>query len=188
MPRVTSFFMDQISEHQRDLTNSASQRFIADYIAGFTLAVSRMEEVVRSLGVDRQRLAANLNGSADGSADGKTAGGGIPGGILAEPAYILLAESGQSDAHEVIRKITLAAEKESLSFAGALAKEKETLSAIGGKMAELGIIGADQEAISKSEIDEAALRWFKNPQQYRGLSVKKARSLAEKYRELMRRQ
>ncbi|MDR2952880.1 MAG: adenylosuccinate lyase, partial [Treponema sp.] len=34
MPRVTTFFMDQISEHQRDLTNSASMRFIADYIAG----------------------------------------------------------------------------------------------------------------------------------------------------------
>jgi adenylosuccinate lyase len=30
MPRVNTFFMDQISEHQRDLTNSASQRFIAD--------------------------------------------------------------------------------------------------------------------------------------------------------------
>ncbi|GHV88666.1 hypothetical protein AGMMS50267_10260 [Spirochaetia bacterium] len=39
MPRVTTFFMDQISEHQRDLSNSASQRFIADYIAGFCPAV-----------------------------------------------------------------------------------------------------------------------------------------------------
>jgi adenylosuccinate lyase len=36
MPRVNTFFMDQISEHQRDLSNSASQRFIADYVAGFS--------------------------------------------------------------------------------------------------------------------------------------------------------
>ncbi|MDR0376509.1 MAG: adenylosuccinate lyase, partial [Spirochaetaceae bacterium] len=57
MPRAITFFMDQISEHQRDLTNSASQRFTADYIAGFALAVSRMISVIQGLGVDRQRLA-----------------------------------------------------------------------------------------------------------------------------------
>jgi adenylosuccinate lyase len=39
-----TFFMDQISEHQRDLTNSASQRFVADYLAGFALAASADEE------------------------------------------------------------------------------------------------------------------------------------------------
>ena len=174
MPRVLTFFMDQISEHQRDLSNSASQRFIADYIAGFCLAVSRMAGVVEGLGVNREQLAANIAGSNEGS--------GIAGAVLAEPAYILLAESGVSDAHEVIRKITLAAEKENLSFARALARETETLSRIGGKMAELGIINAAGK--SAEETAKAALAWFEKPEQYRGLAAEKARSIAAKYRKL----
>jgi adenylosuccinate lyase len=165
MPRVLTFFMDQISEHQRDLSNSASQRFIADYITGFCLAVSRMSGVIEGLGVDRERLLANLRGG----------GQGIPGGILAEPAYILLAESGLSNAHEIIRSITITAERDRISFAAALEREGELLSRIGEKMTDLGLIPDPS----------AALGWFERPEQYRGLSVKKARELAQKYRNLM---
>jgi len=163
MPRVNTFFMDQISEHQRDLTNSASMRFIADYITGFCLAVSRMAKVIEGLGTDRQRLLDNLQG------------GNIPGGIMAEPAYILLAETGASDAHEVIRKITLAAEKEKTSFASALSKEPLLLEKIGGKLAQLGLIASPTEVLS----------FFENPQAYRGLAAEKAKALAEKYSKLM---
>jgi adenylosuccinate lyase len=167
MPRVNTFFMDQISEHQRDLTNSASQRFIADYIAGFCFAVSRMTGVIKSLGIDRDKLNANLHS------------GGIPGGIMAEPAYILLAESGVSNAHEVIRKITLNAEQENLSFAQALEKEPELLKKIGNKMNELGLIASEKDTA------QAALQWFEKPQQYCGLAAVKAKALAEKYKNLM---
>jgi adenylosuccinate lyase len=163
MPRTLTFFMDQISEHQRDLSNSASQRFIADYVAGFCLAVSRMTGVIEGLGPDRERLSANLRG------------GGVSGGVLAEPAYILLAETGVSDAHEVIRKITLRAEKENLSFAAALAGEPEILSRVGGKMAELGLIASPSEALS----------FFEKPECYCGLAAKKAKTLARKYKALM---
>jgi adenylosuccinate lyase len=162
-PRVNTFFMDQISEHQRDLTNSASQRFIADYVTGFCLAVSRMTKVIEGLGANRERLLANLNGGS--------------GGIMAEPAYILLAETGVSDAHEVIRKITLAAEKEKTGFAAALAKEPETLRKISGKLFELGLIETDST--------EKALTFFENPQNYSGLAGKKAKTLAKKYRTTM---
>ncbi|MDR0601693.1 MAG: adenylosuccinate lyase [Treponema sp.] len=165
MPRVMTFFMDQISEHQRDLTNSASQRFIADYTAGFCLAVNRMTRVVEDLGVDRERLLDNLRSGA----------GGIPGGILAEPAYILLAEAGVSDAHEVIRKITLRAEAEKLSFAQALSGESDVLEKIGRKMAETGIVPDASQALS----------FFENPERYSGLAAKKAKELALKYRKLM---
>ena len=167
-PRVMTFFMDQISEHQRDLTNSASQRFVADYVAGFCQAVSRMAEVVAGLGVNRERLLANLGG-------GKEAG--VVGGVLAEPAYILLAESGVSDAHEVIRKITLTAEAEGIPFSAALARDGEALARIGAKMAELGLVGSPAEALG----------FFERPERYRGLSAEKARSLAGKYRSLMER-
>ncbi len=36
-PRVVTFFMDQISEHQRDLTNSASSRFVGGVPCGLRL-------------------------------------------------------------------------------------------------------------------------------------------------------
>ncbi|HCC36680.1 MAG TPA: adenylosuccinate lyase [Treponema sp.] len=166
MPRVTTFFMDQISEHQRDLSNSASQRFIADYAAGFCLAVSRMASVIEGLGADRERLAANLRGEESG---------GIPGGILAEPAYILLAETGVSGAHEVIRAITLKAERDKLTFAQALAAETDILDRIGRKMAELGIVNSKEEALS----------FFEKPECYNGIAAKKAKQLAQKYKKLM---
>ncbi|MDR0290149.1 MAG: adenylosuccinate lyase, partial [Treponema sp.] len=169
MPRVNTFFMDQISEHQRDLSNSASQRFIADYAAGFCLAISRMTGVIEGLGSNPERLLANLRGVAS------SGGTAISGGVLAEPAYILLAESGASDAHEVIRKITLNAEKESLSFAQALAKEPELLKSIGGKMAELGLIASPHDALS----------FFEKPERYSGLAAQKAKQLAQKYRKLL---
>ncbi|MDR1654598.1 MAG: adenylosuccinate lyase, partial [Treponema sp.] len=150
---------------QRDLTNSASQRFIADYVAGFCMAVSRMKSVIEGLSADRERLAANLRG------------GNIPGGIFAEPAYILLAESGVQDAHELIRRITLKAEKEKLSFAAALSGEPEVLTRIGAKMLELGLINSMAEKLS----------FFEHPENYSGLAAKKARRLAQKYRKLMER-
>lgn len=160
-PRALTFFMDQISEHQRDLTNSASQRFTADYVAGFAMAVSRMTEVIAGIGVDRERLAANLS-----------SGGGIPGGILAEPAYILLAESGERNAHEIIRTVTLKAEKEGLSFAAALRLNEGAWRRITAQMAALGLAAGEREAAA----------FFERPERYCGLAAQKARDLAQKYR------
>jgi adenylosuccinate lyase len=166
MPRVITFYMDQISEHQRDLSNSASQRFIAEYVTGFCMAVSRMTDIVAGLGLDQERLMANLSG------------GGIRGGVLAEPAYILLAESGVSDAHEVIRRITLKAEKTGLSFAEALTEDSETLQRIAGQMLKLGIIDNIDEASAQAQA------WFHHPERYCGLAAKKARALAAQYRRI----
>ncbi|MDR2027983.1 MAG: adenylosuccinate lyase [Treponema sp.] len=180
MPRVITFFMDQISEHQRDLSNSASQRFIADYVTGFCLAISRMSAVIEGLGVDREQLLRNLRGDREGRAGspggiGIPGGTGIPGGILAEPAYILLAESGLSDAHERVRRITLRAETGGLSFAQALAGEPELLARIGEGLAARGLVPSADRALS----------FFERPELYRGLAVQKARSIAAKYRKLM---
>ncbi len=95
-PRVVTFFSDQISEHQRDLTNSASGRFVADYVAGFAAAAARMLKIASDLQVntDRMRMNAALTGDL----------------ALSEAAYTLLAAQGFSDAHERVRKATLAAE------------------------------------------------------------------------------
>ena len=160
-PRVITFYMDQISEHQRDLSNSASQRFIAEYLAGFAMAVTRMKSIVSGLQADHENMQRNLS----------NAGGKVKGGVLAEPAYILLAESGISDAHEVIRKITLDAETNHISFYEALCKEPETYARITTQLEKLGV--------------EDASGFFAHPERYRGLAVLKAKSLAEKYSALM---
>lgn len=161
-PRVMTFFMDQISEHQRDLSNSASQRFVADYIAGFSLAVARMKSVVSGLQADKEGMSKNLS----------NAGGKVKGGVLAEPAYILLAEAGVSDGHEVIRKITLEAEETGASFYDVLKKHTETFDKITTQLKKLGV--ADAES------------FFAEPARYRGLAAEKAKKLAEKYATLMK--
>lgn len=151
-PRVMSFFMDQISEHQRDLTNSASGRFIADYIAGFCAAANRTLSVLVSLTVNRAKMLANLQSGA---------------AIMAEPAYILLAESGLADAHEIIRSITVGAEKTGLSFGQALAANPVAKAAVYGQLELLG------------HADPAA--FFQAPEKYKGLATVKAREIADRY-------
>lgn len=161
-PRVMTFYMDQISEHQRDLTNSASQRFIADYVTGFTMAVCRMKKVVSGLQADKEAMARTL----------EAAGGKVKGGVLAEPAYILLGEAGVSDGHEVIRKITLEAEKTGDTFFEVLKRHTDAYQKITAQLEKLGV--AD------------AATFFENPARYRGLAAEKSKRLAQKYRELMK--
>lgn len=161
-PRVITFYMDQISEHQRDLTNSASQRFIADYVTGFTMAVDRMKKVVSGLQADKDNMLHTL----------ENAGGKVKGGVLAEPAYILLGEAGVNDGHEVIRKITLECEQTGDTFFTVLKRHTEAFTKITAQLKKLGI--ADAET------------FFENPARYRGLAAEKSRRLAKKYDELMK--
>jgi len=93
MPRMATIYMDQISEHQRDLTNSASMRFIPEIIAGFYVSVVRMDRVMSSLAVDKENMKKNFDMNK--------------GMIAAEPLYILLAANGHPDAHEYVRIMTL---------------------------------------------------------------------------------
>lgn len=160
-PRVITFYMDQISEHQRDLTNSASQRFMADYVAGFTMAVARMNSVVSGLQADKETMARNL----------ENAGGKVKGGVLAEPAYILLGEAGINDGHEVIRKITLEAEKSGKTFFEVLKTHKEAFEKITAQLEKLGV--------------ENPENFFEHPANYCGLAAKKSCRLAKKYEKLM---
>ncbi len=161
-PRVITFYMDQISEHQRDLTNSASQRFIADYVTGFTMAVNRMKKVVSGLHPDAENMAKNLT----------NAGGKVKGGVLAEPAYILLGEAGVNDGHEVIRKITLECEQTGKTFFEVLKTHTEEFAKITDQLKKLGVKDAET--------------FFEKPENYRGLAAVKSKRLAEKYEKLMK--
>jgi len=96
-PRVLTTYMDQISEHQRDLTNSASQRFLGEIVAATAYAARRMAGSLEGIRVDRDRLRANLALTR--------------GAIVAEPLYVLLSKYGHQDAHETVRRLTLEAER-----------------------------------------------------------------------------
>ncbi len=102
MPRVITVFMDQISEHQRDLTNSASSRTYGEMIVYAVSASKRLAKTMSKLKVDTINLEKNL-------AVGR-------GSVAAEPLYILLASFGHPDAHEKVRNLTLTAQKDGKSL------------------------------------------------------------------------
>ena len=102
MPRMVTVYMDQLSEHQRDLTNSASARFIPETIVGLVSSTRRMNRIMGRLVTDQERMRSNFNMTQ--------------GMIAAEPAYILLAAHGHPDAHEAVRKVTLEAQRSDLSL------------------------------------------------------------------------
>ena len=156
-PRVITFYMDQISEHQRDLTNSASSRFVADYIAGFCAALNRMKKVLSTLYVDKTNLKKNLSFTGDL--------------VLAEAAYILLSSAGEPDAHEKIRKITIECENNEKKLAELLMQDKDIWDKINFQL--------------KKTIGTEASVFFSNPEYYRGLSVIKTKQLSEKYKSEM---
>jgi adenylosuccinate lyase len=93
LPRIVTHYMDQICEHQRDLTNSASARFIPELFALLDESVLRMERIMGKAVVVRERIAANLAMSKEM--------------VNAEAAYLILASLGHPDAHECIRQKTL---------------------------------------------------------------------------------
>ena len=97
MPRMLTTYLDQISEHQRDLTNSASQRFTGEIVAAVAYAAGRLERSLAGMRVDRERMKGNLTSAR--------------GMIVAEPLYVLLAKHGHDDAHEIVRRLTLESER-----------------------------------------------------------------------------
>ena len=102
MPRMMTQYMDQICEHQRDLTNSASSRFLTEIIAGLYISIVRLDKTMAKLVVDKESLGWNFAKSKEK--------------IAAEPAYLLLAASGHPDAHEYVRELTLKSERTSTPF------------------------------------------------------------------------
>ena len=97
-PRIMTMFMDQISEHQRDLTNSASARTYGEVIAYVVSMAKRLTRTMNKLKVDRENLQKNLEMTR--------------GGIVAEPLQLILSALGHPNAHEKVRTLTLQGERE----------------------------------------------------------------------------
>jgi len=111
MPRMITVYADQISEHQRDLSNSASQRFLPEVIVALVASALRMDRIMSRLVTDEERMRANLAMTEDL--------------LAAEPAYILLAAHGHPDAHEAVRKLTLEAQQSGRPLGELLAESEQ---------------------------------------------------------------
>ncbi len=111
MPRMITMYSDQISEHQRDLTNSASSRFIPEIYVCFLESVLRLSKQMLKLIVDKKNIQKNFDLNKNM--------------IIAEPLYILLAYYKHPNAHEVIRKLTLQSQTEDISLSELVFKSEE---------------------------------------------------------------
>ena len=100
MPRMLTIYMDQISEHQRDLSNSASSRFTQEILFASYYASNRMLRAISKLYVDSKAMRKNFEKAKDK--------------IIAEPLYVLLSLQGLSDAHERIKRLALKANNKNL--------------------------------------------------------------------------
>jgi len=93
LPHMVTMYLDQVSEHQRDLTNSCSQRYTPELLVAFDSSIQRVLRVSKRLEVDRENMWRNFELSRDK--------------IIAEPLYNLLAFYGHPDAHEHVRRLAM---------------------------------------------------------------------------------
>lgn len=111
MPRLITVLMDQISEHQRDLTNSASARTYGEIFHYAIRMVKTLTRTVKKLKVDNKNIKRNLK---------------LQKGLAsAEMLYIILACIGHPDAHEKVRTLALATGKKKISLKEAIAHDQE---------------------------------------------------------------
>jgi adenylosuccinate lyase len=149
--RLVTVILDQISEHQRDLTNSSSSRDMVDLVANVYLAVDRLVRTLEKANFDVDRMKANAGKTGDA--------------CLAEPLHLCLAATGHPDAHEVVKQLTLKAEDEETSLAAVTFASEELVPWF--------------ERMSPEQMKR--LRWlFEDPARYRGIAEAKTILLCRK--------
>jgi adenylosuccinate lyase len=109
MPRMVTVFMDQISEHQRDLTNSASSRFIPELFTAFCYAVFRMKDALNKIQTNPVQMKKHLDAGKQH--------------CVAEPLYLMLALQGYPDAYDRVMKLSREARKTGSSLVDEVKKD-----------------------------------------------------------------
>jgi len=153
-PRILSFLMDQISEHQRDLTNSASMRFSSEFLAGCITAIVRTKSVLDTLQINQYKMKENLLRAGDQ--------------ILAEPLYILLSLSSSSTSYQEIKSATLQAESTGKSLLEILQSIPSLWTTLSTQAEKTGIHSLSD--------------FLKNPAKYLGKVQERGQAIRKKYR------
>jgi adenylosuccinate lyase len=94
--------IDMVTEHQRDLTNSASGRFYVEFFCVAHLMWVRLEKVLSRLECFPEAMTAHLEKAGTS--------------IYAEALYVLLTAEGVEGAHDFVRECSREAEKKNLSL------------------------------------------------------------------------
>ncbi|MEK7626063.1 MAG: lyase family protein [Patescibacteria group bacterium] len=89
--QIVSANLNISSEHQRDLTDSASARFYPIVLASVASMTKRLNNIMGKIEVDEQSMQKNLEMTA--------------GAIAAEPLYLLFEKYGHTLAHEKAKKL-----------------------------------------------------------------------------------
>jgi adenylosuccinate lyase len=155
MPQMTTVYMDQISEHQRDLTNSSSQRYLPELIVMFDYAIRRLTNTIWKADENRPRLAVDLKAIRRNMEQSEDS-------MIAEPLYILLATTGQTNAHEKVREAVQRSINDGTSFRQSLRTD----------------------AVLKGlfeKIPEDKRKYVMDPGLYTGIAAKKARIVANRW-------
>jgi adenylosuccinate lyase len=160
MPQMVTVYLDQVSEHQRDLTNSSSQRYLAELLVIFDYCVRRLtrtlwdkESKKPRISVDLKNIERNLSQSLESMA--------------AEPFYILSALSGDEDAHERARLAVQKSISEGSSFLVALTSDPE--------------LKLHFEKIPKNK-----RKFVENPLLYTGIASRKTMQVAKHWEKALR--
>jgi adenylosuccinate lyase len=137
------------SEHQRDLTDSASSRFYGLALAGVANMTQRLNKVMGRIEVDEEAMQRNLNLTG--------------GAIAAEPLYLLLEKYGHTSAHEKAKALAHQALASNQKLAEAVQADSE-ISEYWQKFTdkEKGIISAPEKnytGIAAKKAKEIVQHW-----------------------------
>lgn len=117
--RSVTVYLDQPSEHQRDLTNSASMRTYPEIVNYAVYMAKRLNRIMKNLRLERENMVRNLDMQSHL--------------IAGEPLYLVLAALGHSDAHEAVRRLSMRAREEK-KMIEQIAKEDPEIAPYFGKM------------------------------------------------------
>ena len=96
--RLQLLEQDMLTEHQRDLTNSATGRFYFEFFSVAHMIFLRLSNILEGLEVVEERMSKNLEDAGSS--------------VLAEAFYVLATKNGIPDAHSVVREAARKSERE----------------------------------------------------------------------------
>jgi len=114
--RMIPRYLDLISDHQRDLTNSASGRFAFEMVELLYTMVKSANRILPSVVVDTDRMIFNMNITKDQ--------------IISDPLNALLARLGHPDSHATVGRLSKAARKKMTTIFELLAADDELKSLV----------------------------------------------------------
>jgi adenylosuccinate lyase len=109
--QIVNANLNLTSEHQRDLTDSASARFYGVTLALVASMAARLNQAMSKIEVDETAMQRNLRLSG--------------GAIAAEPLYLLLEKYGHVTGHEAAKRVAHSALETGQTLAAAAAADPE---------------------------------------------------------------